>query len=298
MESTKKIVCYGEVLWDMLPNGKVVGGAPMNVAFQAGNLGLKASLISRVGEDELGKELLEFLSEKGLKSDLIQVDLDHLTGIVKVQLSAGGQPSYEIVHPVAWDFIEVNPALAAVVRAADLFVFGSLVARSSVSRETLFQLLDVAPFRAFDVNLREPFYSKELLDPLLTKADLVKVNDDELEILANWYSVRGNQQEQMTQLRRQFGWEGIICTLGKDGACYLDNKGWYQQGGFPIQVQDTIGSGDAFFATFLWAMATGADPNECLKKGSAAGALVATQSGATNRLSAFQIEQFIGERGS
>jgi len=293
MDSGKKIVCFGEVLWDLLPQGKLVGGAPMNVAFQANHLGLEACLISRVGEDESGAELIAFLAEKGLNMEWVQTDADYPTGLVKVKLSAGGQPSYEIVQPVAWDFIRLGPRLEEVVRQADLFVFGSLAARSAVSRKTLFRLLDLAPFRALDINLRSPFYSRELILPLLSHTDLVKVNEDELDFLAGWLALSGDRNEWLQKLLDRFSWKGIVCTLGAKGALYRDRSGLYRQSGFPVQVKDTIGSGDAFFAAFLWGLLSGDDPGICLRKGAAAGAWVATQPGATSPLSPAILQKFL-----
>ncbi len=293
MEKSKKVVCFGEVLWDMLPQGKVAGGAPMNVAFQTRQLGLEALLISRVGQDDLGEELLGFLQEKGLDTSWVQTDAQHGTGLVRVELSADGQPSYEIVHPAAWDFIESGWELEESVRSSDLFVFGSLAARSVVSRNTLTRLLDLAPFRAFDINLRPPFYSAELILTLLSRSDLVKVNEEELKMLADWFTLSGDRTEQMERLQERFGWEGMICTLGSEGALYRDRSGIYRQAGFPISVRDTIGSGDAFLSAFLWGMLSGDDPATCLRKGAAAGAWVATQAGATSPLSPQIIEEFL-----
>lgn len=296
MTSGQQLVCFGEILWDLLPSGKLAGGAPMNVAFRAATLGLPARLISRVGEDGLGRELLDFLAQKELVTDLVQLDAGHPTGVVNVQLTAAGQPSYEIVQPVAWDFIELTPAVQETVAASRLFVFGSLAARSAVTRATLLQLLDVAPFRVFDINLRAPFYSRELLETFLSRAHLIKMNDEELDVLSDWYALSGTQEERMRQLRHQFGWQGAITTLGADGAMYLDGDTCYRQGGFPVQVQDTIGSGDAFLAAFLCRLAQQDPPERCLQYAAAAGALVATQKGATQLITPEQIDHFLKDK--
>ena len=150
------IVCFGEMLWDVLPTGKQPGGAPLNVAVHLRNFGLEAQLISRVGHDDLGAELLAFVERKGLGTKYVQRGETHLTGVVKANVSNTNEVTYKIVQPVAWDYIQYEPALSDLVQGAEAFVFGSLAARSPVSRETLYRLLQQAALKVFDVNLRPP----------------------------------------------------------------------------------------------------------------------------------------------
>jgi fructokinase len=279
--TNKKIVCYGEVLWDMLPMGKLAGGAPMNVAYHLNALGVESSIISRVGNDALGVELIDFLTEKAVSTDFVQTD-DHLpTGVVDVKLDEKGSPTYTIIQPVAWDNVQNTEGSLRAVAEADAFVFGSLICRSAVSKQTLFDLLSVAKCPVFDVNLRPPFYDKATIEPLLQKADIVKMNEEELAIISHWYNVETGFIAQIEAMQARFDIKTLIVSHGSKGAYCFENKTLYVQKAFEITVNDTIGSGDAFLAGFLSEKLKGNDPQVCLKKACAMGAFVATKSGAT-----------------
>lgn len=275
------IICFGEALWDLLPAGKIAGGAPMNVAFHANIFGLQASLISRVGADELGRELLDILTKKGIPTNLIQLDHTLPTGIVNVALDVNGSPSYEIVQPAAWDYIHQTDEAKKEVSAASALVFGSLACRTNCSRETLLELLEIAPLRVFDLNLRPPFFSKELLEELLLKANLVKMNDYELDTIANWHGIDGKEAEKMDFIKKHYRLDALLVTLGANGAMLQNDQGLFSQTGFKVNVQDTIGSGDAFLGAFLSKALAGASAEESLKTACIAGAFVATKKGAT-----------------
>jgi len=288
------VVCYGEVLWDMLPSGKVAGGAPMNVAFHARNLGLDASLVSRVGRDALGEELLGFLHEKGIPTPFVQRDAQHPTSTVEVKLDEAGHASYEIVAPVAWDFIELEEQAVSAARQSTAVVFGSLAARSATSRRTLLSLLEEAPMKVFDVNLRPPHYSRPLLEMLLAKADLVKMNEEELATISRWYRDENEEAAQMKLLLEQFSLAGLLLTKGGDGAAFLGERTPYTtQPPYAVQVKDTVGSGDSFLAAFLSKFLTGQPASEALQFAAATGALVATRAGGTPKLAEGDIEAFI-----
>jgi len=287
------VICFGEVLWDLLPSGKMAGGAPMNVAYQTNNLGMQSRMISRVGADELGQALLSFLQEKGVSTDLVQTDATYPTGVVNVQLDEKGIPSYEIVLPAAWDYIELTTEMLETVSQANALVFGSLSCRSEQSKQTLLALIEKAPLRVFDVNLRQPFYSRDLLETLLPKANLVKVNDIELAILAEWYGMEGDEATQMAALRLKFGFDKLIVTKGADGAACLGSMGYCSVPGVQVSVQDTIGSGDAFLSGFLSQFFAGKSDQECLRFANALGALTATKAGGTPNISAEEIQGFL-----
>jgi fructokinase len=291
--SEKSIVCFGEVLWDLLPTGKIAGGAPMNVAYHANNFGLKPKMISRVGADDLGRELLAFLAGKNIPTDLIQTDHTFPTGIVKVTLDEKGSPSYEIVQPAAWDYIHpTEEALDAVEKAAAL-VFGSLACRTDRTKKTLLQLVEAASIRVFDVNLRPPFFSKELLDELLAKASIVKMNDDELDTIAGRHGAPGDEVAKMDFLKKHYALNALIVTRGPNGAALLNDAGFFAHSGFPVKVRDTIGSGDAFLGAFLSKTLTRRPPEECLEFACAAGAFVATKQGATPAIGENDIKELI-----
>ncbi len=275
------ITCFGETLWDVLPTSKQPGGAPMNVAADLRNFGLDARMITRVGNDDLGRELLDFIEQKGLPLDLVQTGQTHLTGVAKANISDTNEVTYKIVQPVAWDYIQLEPNLLDVVKQSDFFVYGSLAARSPQTRETLMALLDVAPKKVFDVNIRAPHYEQETVEELLHQADIVKLNEHELVELSSWYGEENDLHRAMHQLRSHFKLEKLVVTLGEHGAVLLDNAGLHSQVGFPVEVADTIGSGDAFLAAFLYKTLQGESPNKILEFACATGAFVATQQGAT-----------------
>ncbi len=291
-----QVACFGEVLWDLLPSGKVAGGAPMNVACQLKNLGHQVAMISRVGADELGNELIKFLNKRGVNVDTVQLDALYNTGVVNVSLTETGQPSYEIVHPSAWDFIGLNAATLHTINEVELLVYGSLSCRTDVSKHTLLHLLSKARIGVFDVNLRTPYYSAELVEELSLKADVLKLNDAELTLLALWYGLKGNDQDQMEGLLKRFSLQGIVQTRGDKGAMYFDGQQFYEHPGFKVTVEDTIGSGDAFLAGFLHGMLDHLSPQENLALGCGMGALTATVKGGTPVLSLQALEEFISTK--
>jgi fructokinase len=279
--SKPTIVCFGEVLWDMLPTGKLAGGAPMNVAYHLNHLGANARLVSRVGNDALGVELMGFLTEKGVSTDFVQIDNVLATGIVDVILDEKGSPSYKIIQPVAWDNISMTSEIKEAVSEADAFVFGSLICRNAASKQTLLELLDLSKRAVFDVNLRQPFYSKDTIQPLLEKANIVKMNEEELTIISKWYGAETDFLQQIKDLQQRFDIATLIVSHGSKGAYCFENGVLYFEKALEIVVKDTIGSGDAFLAGFLSEKLNGKSPQECLKKACALGAYVATQAGAT-----------------
>lgn len=287
------IICFGEMLWDILPTGKQPGGAPMNVAVHLKNLGHYPLMVSRVGNDELGKELLEFAVGKGLSTDLIQQGETHLTGVVKANVSDKNEVTYKIVQPVAWDYIQCDKALETTVANADVFVYGSLAARSVVTADTLFRLLQKARFKVFDVNLRAPHYDQILLERLLRHADMVKMNAQELALLSAWYFPEADAETAIVELAARFELQTVCVTKGEYGAVLWTGREFYHSNGFQIEVKDTIGSGDSFLAALLSCLLQGQSPADSLQFACAMGSLVATYRGATPFISPAEIQSFL-----
>ncbi len=276
------IVCFGEVLWDLLPSGKIAGGAPMNVAVHANQLGLNASMISAVGNDELGEGIKNFLESRNLSIENIQTLNEHQTGIVEVVLDEKGSPSYTIIEPVAWDFITLTDLALKSVEEADALIFGSLALRNEVAKNSLFQLQKKAKLKVLDINLRQPFYSQTLTKELFEIADIVKVNDEELEMICAWYAQSGDELSNAKFLKNTFNLKGIIVTRGGNGAFFIDeNDEMSEHQGFKVKVNDTIGSGDSFLAAFITKWLNGVSASKSLEFACAVGAYVATQKGAT-----------------
>ncbi|GAB3855044.1 carbohydrate kinase [Hymenobacter terrigena] len=288
------IACFGEMLWDVLPTGKQPGGAPLNVAVHLRNFGLDAQLISRVGHDDLGTELLAFVESKGLSTKYVQRGETHLTGVVKANVSNTNEVTYKIVQPVAWDYIQYEPALSSLVQGAEAFVFGSLAARSPVSRETLYRLLQQAPLKVFDVNLRPPHYSRDVVQYLLRHADIVKLNHHELAEIMGWFGASPAEETALEWLAARFQLQAVCVTKGADGAALWTGGQFYRSPGRPVAVQDTIGSGDAFLAALLRGLLSHQPPADNLAFACAAGSLVATFQGATPAISESMVRELAG----
>lgn len=277
----KNAVCYGECLWDVFPTYKKIGGAPLNVALRIKSLGLNTSLISRVGTDNNGREIAQFLESMGIDIAALQVDNEYKTGEVTVMLNEKGSASYDIQYPAAWDKIVCNEDTKTVVSQSDVFVFGSLISRDTTSRTTLFKLLKVAPFKVFDVNLRPPYNTMELIEELMNIADFIKFNDEELfEICESLGSVFKSLEQNILFIAEKTNTPQICVTKGKHGAVLLFEKQFYYNKGYKIQVVDTVGAGDSFLATLIANLTLEASPQTAIDTACAMGALVATRAGA------------------
>jgi fructokinase len=274
------VVCFGEMLWDVLPSGAKPGGAPMNVAYHLQKLGMAPAVISRVGADERGSELLRLLAENGITTDHVQKDATHPTGVVLARLNERAEATYEIVQPVAWDFIALQPGLEKLVAAARYFVFGSLAARETVSRQTLFQLLESAGTKVFDINLRAPHYTKDVLETLLRQCTILKINEEELQLVTGWYGNLKKLEEQMALLQDRFRIDTIVTTRGSAGAVLLTGGNTYTHAGYKVVVKDTVGSGDAFLAALLSQLHSGAEATAALRFANELGAYIASKEGA------------------
>ncbi|WP_270087804.1 carbohydrate kinase family protein [Sphingobacterium sp. SYP-B4668] len=250
-----KGVCFGEVLWDNLPTGKKLGGAPLNVAYHLNMLGVETQMLTRVGKDKDGDELIALCEALGVPTQLFQVDKAHATSTVEVHIDAHKEVTYEIVYPVAWDYIQLHEANLDAIQQADFLVFGSLSSRHEISYNTLKHLLRVAPYKVLDVNLRAPFYTKARVLELLGYADLVKMNREELGMIAQWLDLpKGDNDGQFVEeIMQRYGIDEAIVTYGAAGAIYHARRAAisYHFPAYPVEVKDTIGSGDSFLAAFL-----------------------------------------------
>lgn len=277
--SDKKIVCFGEVLWDMLPEGNKIGGAPLNVAYHLHKLGMDAALISRVGDDALGRRIHGFIERKGLSRSILQTDTIHPTSTVEAQVLPNHEITYNIIENVAWDFIEYDHSINELITKADYLVYGSLITRNNISRNALYKILESPLIKVLDVNLRKPFYSKETLHYLLLKANIVKMNETELGLISEWFDFRGTDQEKMQALSNAFSLDILITTYGSKGAYLLYQDKISFEKGMEIKVADTVGSGDAFLAGFLSEYVVGKPPPEALKTANKMGAFIAQRTG-------------------
>jgi len=276
------VVCFGEILWDVFPTHKVIGGAPLNVALRLNTFGVHTSIISRLGTDAYAKRALDYLQQVNLSERYVQKDTAYTTGYVSVLLDYKGSASYEIYKPVAWDFIALDEANRILVSETDIFIFGSLACRNEVSRQTLFKLLEQAKFSVFDVNLRKPDYTFELLIDLMQKANVIKLNDDELQEIASRLGVENSTiKVQVETLSRQTRTQSVCVTRGSQGALLYWENGFYENTGYQVAVKDTVGAGDSFLAALIFKLFIRKEsPDTSLDFACRIGALVASKEGA------------------
>jgi len=293
----KKVVCFGEVLWDMLPSGRKPGGAPMNVAYHLNRMGIDSTIISRIGNDAAGDELLAFLDQIGIATTFVQRDATYPTSKVLASIGGDNEVTYDIVAPVAWDFIGYEPRFPYLMQDADVLVYGSLIARNGVSRDTLLQLLGNARYRLFDINLRTPHYTRETVDLLLRHADAIKLNIHELGEVSGWLGNRsGNERTGIGLLQDRYSLQEIIVTKGDKGASYYTPLAHHDYPAVPVEVRDTVGSGDSFLAAFLAQKLRGETSENMLALATALGAYVTTQSGACPPYSQADLKRFMREK--
>ena len=258
MNAQKKVIVgIGEILWDMLPTGKALGGAPANFAYHAKRLGEDGWAVSAIGNDALGREIMEIVMEKGLRN-LISVT-SRPTGTVQVSLDAKGVPSYTIMEDVAWDNIPFTPQMAALASRADAVCFGSLVQRGN-SRDSVLRFLRAMrpeALRVFDINLRQHYYSKEVIDESLQLSDILKINDEEIRIVAELFGLGGDDTAACRTLIERYGLKLVILTRGADGSEVITADEAIPQAVGQVEVVDTVGAGDSFTAAFVVAYLRG-----------------------------------------
>ena len=279
MNTNFPVICYGEILWDILPTGEVPGGAPMNVAYHLNKLGHSPAVITRIGKDERGDKILSLLRGKNITTDYVQVDKILPTGIVYATPNEHHEMEYDIVAPVAWDMVQWNDDLSLLFNENNYFVFGSLIARSLTSRDTLFRLLDVAKNKVLDINLRPPHYDNKLLEDLLYRANIAKLNHAELNFISSWFGNYTSIEDKMNAVLDKFKLDTVIVTKGGDGAMISIGGKIYSHNGFKVVVQDTVGSGDSFLAAIISGLIQKKDPANLLEFSCAVGALVTSKKG-------------------
>jgi fructokinase len=294
--TNKEILCIGEVLWDRLPSGAKPGGAPMNVALHLNAIGLNAAIASSVGNDDAGRKLIDFLQNSGVDTSLVQTDKTLPTSKVLVHLDENNNAKYEICEPVAWDNIQLSDELAKKAQRSGLIIYGSLAARKQTTRETLLKLLDNDAVKLIDVNLRHPYDKQEVLELLLAKSDIVKLNDEELRVFANWNGIEGQTEEEMIKWFVQHYKVEMLCvTRGDKGAAMFYENKFYEHPGFKVIAVDTVGAGDAFLAGLVAAYLQKKSPAEAITFACATGAFVASKAGATPAYDMNEIQAIINQ---
>jgi fructokinase len=293
---SKKILSFGEVLWDLLPSDTVLGGAPLNFAYRADSLGDVGLMVSRLGRDELGTQAFEKMVELGLDTTYMQWDKQYPTGTVQVSFDRQNNPDYVIIPHVAYDHIELTEALIEIAAQVDCLCFGTLAQRSGQSRRTLSQLIDASnrSLKLLDINLRKDCHRPQTIEFSLDKADILKLNEDEAHQLGRMLGIPYDGLTDICQAileRKSLG--HCVVTLAAKGALAVSASGEaVYVPGYEIDLVDSLGSGDAFSAGFIHEILHGNSLREACEFGNVLGALVATQQAATVPITQEQIEQF------
>jgi fructokinase len=275
----KKVLCFGEVLWDTFGDEKKAGGAPMNVARHLVQQRVDTILASRVGVDTSGRELVDFLKDNSLYSDIIQLDDTLPTFEVTVQLDEHKQATYIIPEPVSWDNIQTDNNLITAAVNAKAIVFGSLACRTETTRKTLLNLLDeTSALCIFDVNLRPPHYTLSTIETLAARATVVKMNEEEASLLIGGSS--GSLKDKVAEFYAKYHAKTICVTRGGHGAIIWHDQQFYEHPGFKVKVADTVGAGDSFLATLIAGILHQEPMQEVLVKACAIGAFVTSKRGA------------------
>ena len=282
-----KVIAIGEIVWDCLPAGKQLGGAPLNFAFFAKELGAQAYAVSAVGVDELGDETLQVASATGVNLDFVQRN-DLPTSRVLVTLDDKGIPQYEIVEGVAWDAIECPDSILDLVRDASVICWGSLAQRTEKSRQSVLSMLAAAPascLKVFDINIRQHYYSQEVIKPSLKYADILKLNEDELPLVAEMLGMAGNEDEIISEIIEKYSLKYVVYTHGADFSRVYGAEGLLSHQDTPkVTVADTVGAGDSFTAVLVTSLLQGKDVAAAHALAVEVAAFVCTQHGAINSL--------------
>ena len=288
MTDEKFGVGIGEILWDILPTGKVLGGAPANFAYHLNSLGIRSFPVSAVGNDNLGDEIFKSLRDNFLPTEFIQIKSNYRTGTVDVKLDEYGKPVYTIHQNVAWDNIDFDDQLFALASKCSAVCFGSLAQRNDASRKTIIEFLSKTPeqaFKVFDINLRQEYYSEEIIRTCLESANILKLNDDELEIVADLMGYKGEEGELLADIQNDFNLESISYTKGVRGSLLiLRDKTSYQETE-KVEVADTVGAGDAFTAGLVYGLLNDLELDQIHQIANSLAAFVCTKEGATPALS-------------
>ena len=284
----KYIVGMGEALWDCLPEGRKIGGAPANFAYHVGQFGFESLAVSAIGDDELGREIVEKFNQRNLNFRLETVA--YPTGTVQVTLDDKGIPCYEIMENVAWDNIPYSSELESIARDCRAVCFGSLAQRSEVSRRTINRFLDEMPddedtYKIFDINLRQHFYCKETVVNSLNKCNVLKINDEELVVVSEMFGLGGLSAEQVCRkILSEYNLKMLILTCGTNGSYVYTADNVSFQPTPKVEVADTVGAGDSFTGSFVASILKGKSISEAHKRAVEVSAFVCTQNGAMPRL--------------
>lgn len=282
MDKKYKVAGIGELLWDVLPSGKQAGGAPFNFAYHAGQAGCEPYVYSAVGKDDLGRELLLKASQIGINDKYIQEN-NYPTSTVAITLNSQGHPDYTIYENVAWDFMSWNTNMNELSKKLDAVCFGSLAQRNPVSEQAIrsfLAALNPECLKVFDINLRQRYFNKETIVKSLQLADVLKLNDEELPILSQYFDLKGEVDNQLKAIIKKFCLKYIVYTMGSEGSIIISPDDYSFMKAPKVNVCDTVGAGDSFTATLVAGLLHQTSLREVHKNATEVAAYVCTQKGA------------------
>ncbi len=281
------IVGIGEILWDMLPSGKVIGGAPANFAYHAQELGESSIVVSCVGNDELGREIISSLEKKDMPTEFLYIDKSHPTGVVSARINKEGKPSYLIQEEVAWDYIPTSTLIRELAFKSAAVCFGTAAQRSQLSRmtiQTFVGLMEQDSIRVFDINLRQNFYSQDVIETSLSLANVLKLNVNELSVVKKLLRLNGDEKKILNELSRKYSLNLIALTRGREGSILFTEGKTSNHEGHKINVEDTVGAGDAFVAGLVTGMLRGYELDDLHNKANRVASYICSKRGATPSL--------------
>lgn len=283
----KKVVGLGEILWDVFPDGSVLGGAPGNFAMHVNSLGVEGIVVSSIGQDESGESVKNIFKKRGLKSYLVEVPYN--TGTVIVSLDINGKATYDFTKNSAWDFLSITSEMEILAKECEAVCFGSLCQRSKISRDSIYKFLKLTKkdcIRIFDINIRENFYSKEIFDKSLEYANILKLNDEEILILIDMYNLPRDEESCLKSIKEMFKLDMVILTKGAEGSRLYRSKN-EDSIIVPenVKIIDTVGAGDSFTAAVAVGLLNGDSLEDINIKANKVATFVCTQKGGTPKLS-------------
>jgi fructokinase len=281
------IVGIGEILWDMLPSGKVIGGAPANFAYHAQELGESSIVVSCVGNDELGREIISSLEKKDMPTEFLYIDKSHPTGVVSARINKEGKPTYLIQEEVAWDYIPTSTLIRELAFKSAAVCFGTAAQRSQLSRmtiQTFVGLMEQDSIRVFDINLRQNFYSQDVIETSLSLANVLKLNVNELSVVKKLLRLNGDEKKILNELSRKYSLNLIALTRGREGSILFTEGKTSNHEGHKINVEDTVGAGDAFVAGLVTGMLRGYELDDLHNKANRVASYICSKHGATPSL--------------
>ena len=291
------IVCFGEVLWDLYPDKKIIGGAPFNVFARLNNLGNNVDFISSIGNDKLGNEILEHFNQNNYSNKFLNIDEKYETGSVIITLK-NGEPSYKILSNVAWDFIPLKASYDEILSDLDILVYGSLASRNIESFKTLKELTKQSKFNILDLNIRESYYDFEKVSSLVNSADFLKVNLEELELINQLFKFNiSDTQNLIFKILKQFDLKYICVTNGEIESMIYDGKNFEIAKSFQVDSIDNVGAGDNFLAALIDELLIKKNNlKSSLRIASAYGAITTTKNGAVPKINNYEVASMLNSQ--